>query len=81
MDAAISSAITAGRRAQAASARHDFRGALTELSSVGPTVDRFFVEVLVMAEDLTLRRARLSLMAHLRDVVLGIADVSELAPD
>jgi glycyl-tRNA synthetase beta subunit len=33
----------------------------------------------VMADDLDVRRARLSLMAHLRDVVLGIADVSELA--
>jgi glycyl-tRNA synthetase beta chain len=68
-------------RARAAAARHDYRGALTELAALGPAVDRFFVEVLVMAEDPGVRRARLSLLAHLRDVVLDIADVSELVAE
>jgi glycyl-tRNA synthetase beta chain len=68
-------------RARASAARHDYRGALTELAALGPAVDRFFVEVLVMAEDAEVRRARLSLLAHLRDVVLGIADVSELVAE
>jgi len=68
-------------RARTAAARHDYRGALTELAALGPAVDRFFVEVLVMAEDAGVRRARLSLLAHLRDVVLGIADVSELVAE
>jgi len=68
-------------RARTAAARHDYRGALTELAALGPAVDRFFVEVLVMAEDADVRRARLSLLAHLRDVVLGIADVSELVAE
>ena len=61
-----------------ATAKQDYRGALSELAALGPAVDRFFVDVLVMADDPDLRRARLSLMAHLRDVVLGIADISEL---
>jgi glycyl-tRNA synthetase beta chain len=66
-------------RVQSATAKQDYRGALSELAALGPSVDRFFVDVLVMADDAELRRARLSLMAHLRDVVLDIADVSELA--
>jgi len=66
-------------RVQSAVGRHDYRGALTQLSTLGPAVDRFFLDVMVMVEDAELRRARLSLMAHLRDVVLGIADISELA--
>jgi glycyl-tRNA synthetase beta chain len=66
-------------RVHSATANQDYRGALSELAALGPAVDQFFVDVLVMADDADLRRARLSLMAHLRDVVLGIADVSELA--
>jgi glycyl-tRNA synthetase beta chain len=68
-------------KARTAATRHDYRGALTELAALGPAVDRFFVDVLVMAEEADVRRARLSLLAHLRDVVLGIADVSELVPE
>jgi glycyl-tRNA synthetase beta chain len=66
-------------RVEAAVAKQDFRAALGEVAALGPAVDRVFVDVLVMVDDLDLRRARLSLMAHLRDVVLAIADVSELA--
>jgi glycyl-tRNA synthetase beta chain len=44
-------------------------------------VDRFFSEVFVMAEDERLRTARLSLMAALRDLVLRIADISEIVPE
>ena len=66
-------------RVHSATAKQDYRGALSELAALGPAVDKFFVDVLVMSDDADLRRARLSLMAHLRDVVLGIADVSELA--
>jgi glycyl-tRNA synthetase beta chain len=56
----------------------DYGAALGELSGLGPPVDQFFTDVLVMAEDPAVRRARLSLMAHLRDVVRGVADVSEV---
>ena len=49
--------------------------------ALGPSVDKFFVDVLVMTDDVEVRRARLSLVAHLRDVVLDIADVSELAKE
>jgi glycyl-tRNA synthetase beta chain len=61
--------------------RSDYRGALSELAALGPAVDRFFIEVLVMADDPELRMARLSLMAHLRDTVRRIADLSEIVAD
>jgi glycyl-tRNA synthetase beta chain len=65
-------------RVQEAAERGEFRHALSELAAIGPSVDRFFVEVLVMADDPQVRRARLSLMAHVRDTVLQIVDPSEL---
>jgi glycyl-tRNA synthetase beta chain len=61
--------------------RSDYRSALAELAALGPAVDRFFVDVLVMADDPMLRAARLSLMAHVRDTVRRIADVSEIVAD
>jgi glycyl-tRNA synthetase beta chain len=68
-------------RVREAAGRRDYRAALNDLAALGPAVDRFFVDVLVMADDPGLRRSRLSLMAHLRDVVLDIADVSEIVTE
>jgi glycyl-tRNA synthetase beta chain len=68
-------------RVRQAAARRDYKSALNEMASLGPAVDRFFVDVLVMADDAALRRARLSLMAHLRDMVLSIADISEIVAE
>ena len=45
-----------------------------------PVVDRFFTEVFVMAEDARVRTARLTLMATLRDMILALADISEIVP-
>jgi len=42
-------------------------------------VTKFFDDVLVMAEDEGVRRARLGLVATLRDRILDIADISEIA--
>ncbi len=64
-----------------ASARRDYRAGLAELAAFGPLVDRFFTDVLVMADDPQLRHARLSLMAQLRDVVLTVVDPSEILAD
>jgi glycyl-tRNA synthetase beta chain len=56
--------------------------ALQHLAALHPVVDRFFTDVLVMADDVTLRKARLALVARLRNVVLTrIGDISELAAD
>jgi glycyl-tRNA synthetase beta chain len=56
--------------------------AMTELAHLHGPVDRFFVDVLVMAEDPALREARLSLLTTLRDTILMTSgDISEIAPD
>jgi glycyl-tRNA synthetase beta chain len=68
-------------RIEAAARAADYRQALAEVASLRPAVDRFFTEVFVMADDARLRTARLSLMAALRDLVLRIADISEIVPE
>jgi len=68
-------------RIAAAIAATDYRRAFAEIASLRPAVDKFFAEVFVMADDARLRTARLKLMAELRDMVLQLADISELAAD
>ena len=59
--------------------RRDYRTAFATIGALRPAVTTFFDDVLVMAEDAQLRAARLQLVARLRDVVLDIADISEIA--
>jgi glycyl-tRNA synthetase beta chain len=63
-----------------ATAAADYARALTEIAGLRPVVDTFFNEVFVMAEDARVRTARLTLMANLRDLVLDLADISEIVP-
>jgi glycyl-tRNA synthetase beta chain len=63
-----------------ASAAADYSGALSEIAGLRPVVDRFFTEVFVMADDARVRTARLTLMANLRDLILDLADISEIVP-
>jgi len=67
-------------RVQQAIDAGDYRGALTEIAGLRPPVDRFFTEVFVMVDDPALKIARLTLMAELRDLVLQLADISEIVP-
>jgi glycyl-tRNA synthetase beta chain len=67
-------------RVRAAIAAADYRQAFTEIAALRPAVDRFFNDVFVMAEDARLRTARLTLMADLRDLILELADISEIVP-
>lgn len=61
--------------------REQFLDAMNQLAGLHAPVDRFFVDVLVMTEDATLREARLALLATLRDTVLQTGgDISEIAP-
>jgi glycyl-tRNA synthetase beta chain len=64
----------------AAAARADYTRAFTDVAALRPVVDRFFTEVFVMAEDARVRTARLTLMATLRDMILALADISEIVP-
>jgi glycyl-tRNA synthetase beta chain len=66
---------------RAAAARGDYREAFAGIGALQPTVARFFDDVLVMADDENLRAARLGLVARLRDLILAIADISEIAAD
>jgi glycyl-tRNA synthetase beta chain len=76
---ALLDALDASRpRVEEAAARADYRRALTEIAGLRPAVDRFFTEVFVMAEDARVRTARLTLMADLRDLILSLADISEI---
>ncbi len=69
------------RRASIAAAvgQADYTRALQEVAALRPAVDRFFTEVFVMVDDVTLREARLHLLAALRDTVRDIADLSYIA--
>jgi glycyl-tRNA synthetase beta chain len=64
-----------------AAARSDYRAAFTEIAALRPAVATFFDDVLVMAEDERLRAARLGLVAALRDLILDIADISEIVTE
>jgi glycyl-tRNA synthetase beta chain len=58
-----------------------FRQAFGEAAKLGPTVAKFFDDVLVMADDPALRNARLRLMKRLETLILQLADVSEIVPE
>ena len=58
-----------------------FRGAFSEAAKLGPAVDRFFTDVFVMAEDAEQRRARLRLVKHVEQLILKLADVSEIVQE
>ena len=76
---ALAEAVAARRPAvQAAAARRDYRTALAEVAALQPVVATFFDKVLVMADDPGVREARLGLVAALRDLILEIADISEI---
>jgi glycyl-tRNA synthetase beta chain len=69
---------TTGAAIREATARGDYRDAFTAMAALQPAVATFFDDVLVMAEDAELRAARLGLVAALRDLVLDVADISEI---
>ena len=60
-------------------ANEDYTDALCELAGVRAQVDRFFDEVMVMAEEPLLRQNRLALLATLGDLMNRVADISKLA--
>ena len=68
------------RVAQAiASGDHD--AALAEIAALGPVVTTFFAEILVNVEDRVVRAARLALVATVRDLILQLADLSEIVAE
>ncbi|MGO1246773.1 MAG: glycine--tRNA ligase subunit beta [Oceanisphaera sp.] len=59
-------------------ANADYNSALSELATLRESVDNFFDQVMVMADDQALRLNRLSLLNQLRNLFLQIADISLL---
>ncbi|QSX40893.1 glycine--tRNA ligase subunit beta [Shewanella cyperi] len=56
----------------------NYQQALTELAALRDSVDSFFEDVMVMADDQALRNNRLALLTQLRDQFLHVADISLL---
>ena len=52
---------------------------LNELSDLRDPVDRFFDDVMVMAEDDAVRNNRLAILSELRALFLDVADISRLS--
>ena len=57
----------------------EYTAALDELAELRKVVDAYFDDVMVMAEDKTIRKNRLTLLSELRALFLGVADISKLA--
>ena len=53
--------------------------ARNELADLRDPVDRFFDDVMVMAEDEAVRNNRLALLGELRALFLDVADISRLS--
>lgn len=65
----------------AADANGTYLAALKDIAGLQPFVAKYFDNVMVMHEDLAVRNKRLQLMAGLRDLVMDIADISEIVPE
>jgi glycyl-tRNA synthetase beta chain len=58
----------------------NYSDALAQLADLRDTVDTFFDDVMVMADDEALRNNRLALLSQLRALFLEVADISLLVP-
>ena len=68
-----------GGRIDAHFVERDYTGALMALATSRPVVDRFFDDVLVMAEDAGVRANRLALLRGVAEAMNRVADISKLA--
>lgn len=65
---------------EASMAEGHYTEALGALAGLQAPVDRFFDDVMVMADDDSVRNNRLALLSSLRELFLQMADISQLAP-
>ena len=61
-------------------AKRDYEAGLRILVGIKPALDKFFDDVMVMAEDPAARRARLALLSRLVGLFKEAADLSEIQP-
>jgi glycyl-tRNA synthetase beta chain len=64
---------------EAAGGRRDYEAALAAIAALREPLDRFFTDVMVMAEDRALRANRVALLRAIAALFLRVADVSEIA--
>ena len=64
---------------QQAIAVRNYAGALSALAGLRESVDAFFADVMVMADDAAVRANRLKLLQELAQLMNGVADISQLA--
>ena len=64
-----------------AAASGDYERCLRRIANLAPVLDRFFVEVLVMAEDETVRRNRIALLQAIGRAVSRTAKLTEMVVD
>ena len=69
-----------GEAVRAAIGRREYAEAFRVASGFRPAVDRFFTDVFVMVEDKALRDQRLTLIWRLHELLLDLADISEIVP-
>jgi glycyl-tRNA synthetase beta chain len=67
--------------AEEAAAAHDYERCLRRIADLAPVLDRFFVEVLVMAEDEAVRRNRIALLQAIGKTVSRTAKLTEVVVD
>jgi glycyl-tRNA synthetase beta chain len=68
VDSEIAAALDAG----------DFAAAVESAAELGPLLDRFFEEVLVIAEDRAVRANRLRLLLNVRDTLGRLGELSQI---
>ena len=71
---------TRGEAVRSAAGRRDYVEAFRQASGFRPAVDRFFTDVFVMVDDAALRDQRLTLIWRLHELILDLADISEIVP-
>jgi glycyl-tRNA synthetase beta chain len=64
-----------------AAAAHDYERCLRRIADLAPVLDRFFVEVLVMAEDEKVRKNRIALLQAIGKTVSRTARLTEVVVD
>jgi glycyl-tRNA synthetase beta chain len=78
-EAALAAAITErAPQIRSAAKAGDYATAFRTAAGFRASVDRFFTDVLVMHEDAAVRDRRLGLLATLRNLVMELADISEV---
>lgn len=73
--------LAAKENVQAAAGRGDFTAVFTALTPFYQPIEDFFADVMVMAEDLTVRENRLALLTEVKKLFLTLGDISRIVPE